>query len=415
MTTAEVDAVVVGAGAAGVGAARRLVEHGLRVAVLEARGRVGGRAWTVSLGGHPADLGCAWLHSADRNPWTKLAEGYGFAVNRELPDWGWRYVRERQLDGREFRAREHTFDRLWEAIDGEEESVDRPLSEVLPADDPWLPAIGAVSSYISGAEPEALSLVDLQRYADSRINWRVVEGYGRLVERHADGLPVTLGTPVEAIDWSGPGVRVATARGTLRASAAVLTVPASLLADGSIRFAPALPTARLAAVAGLPMGHVAKLYLGVEGQPFGLAPDRKVLGSPRRLATALYHLLPLGRPLAEAYWGGTAALELERAGLDAMSDFALQELAGLFGADVRRHLRPVGASAWAADPWSKGAYSYARPGGADGRAVLAEPLADRLFFAGEACSLDSYSTAHGAYLTGIAAADALRATLAREG
>jgi monoamine oxidase len=114
----------------------------------------------------------------------------------------------------------------------------------------------------------------------------------------------------------------------------------------------------------------------------------------------------------EAYWGGGLALELERAGVAAMADFALAELAGLFGSGVRCHLRPLLASSWATDPFSGGAYSYARPGGADGRAVLAEPLDGRLFFAGEACSVDAFSTAHGAYRTGAAAAEAAGRALA---
>jgi monoamine oxidase len=137
------------------------------------------------------------------------------------------------------------------------------------------------------------------------------------------------------------------------------------------------------------------------------------VGAPRSAQTAIYHLEPLGRPLVEAYWGGSLALGLERAGVPAMADFALGELAGLFGFGMRRRVRPLLASSWAADPYSRGAYSYARPGGADGRAVLAEPLDDRLFFAGEACSVDAFSTAHGAYLTGVAAAEAAARGLAR--
>ena len=112
-------------------------------------------------------------------------------------------------------------------------------------------------------------------------------------------------------------------------------------------------------------------------------------------------------------WGGGLALELERAGAPAMADFAFAELAALFGSGVRRRLRPLLAANWALDPFSRGAYSYARPGGADGRAVLAEPLDDRLFFAGEACSVDAFSTAHGAYRTGVAAAEAAARALAR--
>ena len=360
--------------------------------------------------GHPADLGCAWLHSADRNPWTAVAAELGLAVDRHLPDWGWRFARERQLDARAAAARERSFAAFWSVIDAHV-GPDRALADGLPAADPWLANFAAITSFISGALPDALSTVDLARYADTQVNWRVVEGYGALMERSARHLPITLDAAVTAVDWGGPGVTVSSTAGGLRARAAIVTAPVSLLAAEAIRFRPALPPGKLAAAHGLPMGQVAKLLLAVDGDPFGLGPDRQVTGALDRVATAVYHLLPLGRPLVEAYWGGPTALELEAAGQAAMAEFALAELASLFGAAVKDRLRPVCASGWAADPFSRGAYSFARPGCAEGRVELAAPLADRLFFAGEACSRDAYSTAHGAHATGVAAADAVLAAL----
>jgi monoamine oxidase len=410
---ADVDVAVVGAGAAGVAAARHLTARGFTVAVLEARDRVGGRAWTALLDGHPADMGCGWLHSADRNPWTGIALRLGLEVDRKLPDWGFRFARARQLAAPEAAARDRAFAAFWRATDEEPAGPDHALADALPAADPWLPGFAAVTGFISGAGPEALSVADLARYADTGVNWRVVEGYGYLVERHAAGLPVTSAAPVEAVDWSGHAVAVTAPKGTLRCRAAVLTVPVPLLVQQAIRFTPPLPGTKLAAAAGLPMGHVAKLLLAVEGRPFDVEPDTQAVGSPCSARTTIYHLEPLGRPLVEAYWGGSLALELEQAGLPAMADFACAELAGLFGSGVRRRLRPLLASSWATDPFSRGAYTYARPGGVDGRAVLAEPLDGRLFFAGEACSVDAYSTAHGAYRTGVAAAEAAVRALAR--
>lgn len=400
----DIDVAIVGAGAAGIAAARCLHDRGLQVLLLEARDRLGGRAWTADMAGHPADMGCAWLHSADRNPWTGLAQCYGLAIDRKLPDWGWRFAAARQLTAEESGAREAAFDRLWEAMDSHD-GPDASFAAKLPADDPWLPGFSAVTTYISGAEPAAISAVDLARYENSQVNWRVVPGYGHLVARHAQGVPVRLRTPVLAVDWSGKDVVLVTPAGQLRARAAILTVPPTVLLSEVIRFVPDLPFTKLQAAMGLPMGHVAKLMLRHDGAPpWDVGPDCQVVGHPNRLATAIYHLCPLGRPLVEAYWGGSLALDLERAGTAAMAAFALDELSALFGSAVRERLTPALASAWASEPWSQGAYTYARPGAADGRAILAEPLGDRLFFAGEACSRHAYSTAHGAYLTGIEAA-----------
>jgi monoamine oxidase len=358
-------------------------------------------------------MGCAWLHSADRNPWTELARRYGLAVDRHLPDWGWRFARRHQLAPEAVRDREAAFARFWEVIDGFAGNEDRALSDLLPADDPWLPGYAAVTTYVSGAEADRLSLVDLARYEDTQVNWRVVAGYGHLVERHAAGLDIVAGTPVTAIDWAGPAVRVDTARGPLDCRAVVLTVPTPLLAsDQLLRFTPALPAAKVEAALGLPMGHVVKLLFRLDGPPpWPVEPDRQVIGDPNRERTAIYHLQPLGRPLVEAYWGGRLALDLERAGTPALAAFALDELAALFGPAVRDRLVPARASAWTTEPWSQGAYTYALPGTADARQVLAEPLDGRLFFAGEACSRGAFSTAHGAFQTGVAAAAAVATAL----
>jgi monoamine oxidase len=112
----------------------------------------------------------------------------------------------------------------------------------------------------------------------------------------------------------------------------------------------------------------------------------------------------MGRPRINCFFGGRFAAQLERDGIEAMAAFAADELAELFGSDIRRRLSPLAASFWRADRFARGSYSYARPGQADQRAVLAAPVDDRVFFAGEACSRNDYSTAHGAWLTGVAAA-----------
>jgi monoamine oxidase len=109
----------------------------------------------------------------------------------------------------------------------------------------------------------------------------------------------------------------------------------------------------------------------------------------------------------EAFVGGAWAHALEAEGPGAASAFAIDELTELFGSDVRRRLRPVAETGWAADAFALGSYSYALPGQSGARAVLREPLEDRLFFAGEACSADAFSTAHGAYESGVAAAEAV--------
>jgi monoamine oxidase len=135
------------------------------------------------------------------------------------------------------------------------------------------------------------------------------------------------------------------------------------------------------------------------------APDSRLFGRTDSSATAAYNLRAMGQPLVEVYFGGRFAKELEAAGEDAFADYAISELTGLLGADFRRRVKPVRIHRWGADPFALGSYSYAKPGHAGCRAQLAAPVDGRLFFAGEACSENDFSTAHGGYITGVAAAD----------
>jgi monoamine oxidase len=416
MPISEVDVVVVGAGAAGLAAARELKRHGLSVVVTEARSRTGGRAHTVlTPDGHPADLGCGWLHSADRNPWVAIAAELGLETDRRAPDWGAGSIK-RRLSGDALSDWSGTMERFWDAVEAVgDDAPDRSVADLLPPGNRWLPRLQAMIGYISGAEADRLSAIDLDRYADSGVNWRVVAGYGTLVARAGVEVQVSLDTPVMSVDMTGSRVVLGTPKGDLCGQAVILTVPPPLLDGEAIRFTPPLPAEKIEAARKLPMGTVTKLFLGVEGRPWDLPSDTQVPGSLESARTGLYHLEPLGNPLVEGYYGGDFAVELERAGTDAMADFAIGELVDLFGSSVQTRLRPVAASGWAGDPWSRGAYTYAVPGGADGRAVLARPIDDRLFFAGEACSPDSYSTAHGAYLTGVAAAAAVAEAIGRAG
>jgi monoamine oxidase len=135
----------------------------------------------------------------------------------------------------------------------------------------------------------------------------------------------------------------------------------------------------------------------------------RLFGATDRTATGSYHLRPFGAAMIEGYFGGELARELEAT--NGFAAFALDQLAALLGGDMRKRLHPIAASAWQRDPFARGSYSYARIGCSDLRAVLAAPVDDRLFFAGEACSINDYSTAHGGYRTGVKAAEQVLAVL----
>jgi monoamine oxidase len=276
---------------------------------------------------------------------------------------------------------------------------------LLEPGDRWNNLIGAVATYVTGAEPDQVSIIDFARYEDDGVNWRVIEGLGTTIAAHADGVPAVLDCAVACIDHTGTRLAIETARGTITADRVIVTVPSALLAQDALRFRPALPD-KVEAAAGLPLGLADKLFLSL-AQPEEFPPDSRLFGRTDRTATATYHMRPFGRPLIECYFGGSNAADLESGGQAAFFAFARTELTGLLGSAFARRIAPAALHGWRRDPFARGSYSFALPGKADGRAVLAEPVDERLFFAGEACSRHDFSTAHGALLTGLAAADAV--------
>ena len=400
------DVAVVGAGAAGVGAARRLAGEPVSVVVLEAHERAGGRAHTLTgRSGAGIDLGCGWLHSADQNAWVAIAETEGFDIDRSRPPW------ERRLTGvnvsdAEARAFGEAFQAFEARLEDAAAGPDRPASELF--DDqtaPWRPMLDAFSSYYNGALFRDISVHDYAAYEPTNENWRVVRGYGALVAHVAAELPIAYGAAVTRIDRTGAALRLATARGEVQARQVIVTAPTTVLAEERLAFDPPLPQV-LEAAAALPLGHVDKCFLAL-AEPDAMPVERMVSGRTDTADTGSYTLRPFGRAMIEGFFGGDLAAALELEGEGAFCAQATDELAALFGSDLRRRLRPIAESRWGCDPWIRGAYSHARPGQADARARLRQTVEGRIYFAGEACSPHAFSTAHGAYKTGVAAAEAV--------
>jgi len=397
--------VVIGGGAAGIAAARHLHDAGVDVLLVEASDRIGGRVHsrtpTLPAGGTvTVDLGCGWLHSARRNPWTMIAQSRDVPVDRSSPNWGgqWRDLGFPAADQQAFAAaRKRWDDRAHAALNG----PDRSLADFIDADDPASPLIDAISGFANGAALAEISLHDWAAYEDAATddNWALPGGYGTLIRDHADAVPVRFATPVTRIDHRDLILRLDTPAGTIEAHHAIVCVPVTILANATLTFDPPLPTKQDAAAA-LPLGLADKVLLHVDAPewPAGV----HVIGNPRAACTASHRLSPFGWPIVESFIGGPCAAMLEDG--DAAA-FAIDELVALLGNDWRRRFTPLVTTHWRQERWIGGSYSHARIGAAGQRTVLATPIDDRLFFAGEACSPHDFSTAHGAYATGIAAAD----------
>lgn len=408
MSRNSVEVAIIGGGAAGIAAARKLVTHGVDCLIVEARNRLGGRAFTVNHpSGHSLDMGCGWLHSADCNPWVAVATAQGRVFDKATPPWG-RVTMTEIVPAETQRAFRQAMGQLFARVsEAAATSVDRPISDLLPPDGRWNGMLNAVMTYIAGAELDRMSTIDLDRYQDTELNWRLVAGYGATIAALGEGLPVALECAATRIDHSGKRIAIATQKGIIEADRIIVTLPTSIVGDSEDLFYPALP-AKTQAARGLPLGLDDKLFIALDGAEEFEAESR-VFGRTDRAGTGNYHFRPFGRPMIECYLAGRLARDLEAAGEPAFFDFAVTELTALFGTTFAKRVKPIALHRWGSDPYSRGAYSYAVPGAADQRAVLATPVDDRLFFAGEACSRFDFSTAHGACVSGLEAADRILA------
>ena len=407
--THEVDVAIVGAGAGGVAAARRLAATGLSVLTLEASARIGGRAWTHEVAGVPLDLGCGWLHSADRNAWARIAEERGVDLFRGPSAWSRQY-RDLGFSPAEQDAADRAFGEWAERLETSPPPSDRAADALKPGFE-WNSYIQAISGYLNGVALEQVSVADYLAYdkAVTRRNWRAPAGYGALISASFPGVALRLSAPVKAIALTRNGVSLTTPAGAIRARAAIVTASTAALASG----APKLPPeARdwVAAAERLPLGRNEKLFLEIVG-PSPFEPETHLMGNPRNPGAASYYIRPFGHPVIECFLGGAGAEFLNEQGPGAAFAKALEELAGLFGSDARLSLRSLAASNWGRMRAIGGGYSHALPGCAGARKDLARPCEGRIFFAGEATHPYDFSTAHGAHDSGVRAAEEVLAAL----
>ncbi len=415
MFPSDPDVLVIGAGCAGIAAARELAARGRSCIVLEAGPRVGGRAWTESESlGVPFDHGASWLHQADDNPLTPLARALGCEIidhdsmrERRL------FLHGRQATRAERAALAAADDAFWIAIDdaARDGGPDRPASEAAPRGGPWDATVAHwEGSQICAAELARMSLHDFAATALEGPNLVLREGIGGLVARLAEGLPIRLQAPVTRLRWDGPGVAAEGRFGTVSARAAIVTVSTGVLAAGGIAFDPPLPVETQAAIHALPLGLLTKIAFRADDPA---TPDLPPFASQHRVveqegdSPISWVSRPFGEPLIIAFCGGARAWSLAGDPRRAEAE-ARAEAAKVFGPRAAAALGRPSITRWAEDPWFRGAYSHAIPGAQAARATLARPLADgRLCFAGEACHPRFAATVAGAWLSGVEAARAV--------
>jgi monoamine oxidase len=404
----DTDIVIIGAGAAGLGAGAACQARNKRFVILEARNRIGGRVFTDRSLGLPFDAGAFYIHWAERNPWTKIARALQVEMldDAQLPRGSWlRFENGQRVSSA---TRQRYFGEISRRFDDDPSLVpDVSFTEHVKDSPELLPGVRGMARLSLGEEAEHISARDYARLwsGDDLV---LPQGYGALLERHGATLPVRLATQVREIRWDGPGVEVVSNAGTIRARAAIITVPVNVLAKGVITFAPRLPVRIEDGLHGLGMGALSKIALRFNGARFGLSAGTNLFDEWADGAGLAFEFWPFERDLVVAMLGGDFARSfLSRPEPEVIASI-VERLGVLLGEDVSKSFVAGRVHAWGNDPWALGCYSYAKPGQASARAKLAEPVADRLFFAGEAtAALDGdfgpAMTAGGAYMAGYAA------------
>jgi monoamine oxidase len=404
----QLDVVIVGAGAAGIAAARRIAAAGRRYVVLEAAAHIGGRCVTdTRIFGVPYDLGAHWIHMPNLNPLTKLAvrrgiEVYPAPAGQKLRI-GRRYAREGEME--DFLAAQERGER---AIIEAARKADIACEQVLPNDlGEWRPSVEFVlGPYGCAKDLAQVSTLDFAKSEERDVDAFCRQGFGALLAAQAEGLAINLSVPVTAID-TRHNVAVETPNGTITARAAIVTVSTNVITSGAIKFTPDLAARPLEAFAKLSLGSYDHIALELAGNPLGFESDDLVFEKASDARTAGILANVSGTSLCLIEVGGGFDRDLSAQGEAAMIDFAAEWLAGLYGADVKKAIKRSHATRWDQEPLTRGAFSAAAPGWQKARRMLMEPVNDSVWFAGEAVHEDLWATVGGAWESGDRAADAV--------
>jgi monoamine oxidase len=406
--SADVDIAIVGAGAAGIAAARHATAVRASVAVFEAGPRIGGRCTTDTSLGVPFDLGAHWMHDPDSNSVVTMAHGGGFdiypAPRGQIIRIGPRNARDAELENflAGLLAARRALDQAGRA------KTDIAAAQALPADlGVWRSTIAfTLGAFVCGQDLDRISAQDLARAGPRDRAAFCRQGYGALLAKLGTGLPVRLSTPVTRIDWYRDRVELSTARGRLTARAAIVTVSTNVLAADKIEFEPDLPHESLQAAQALALGSYDHVGLLMPGNPLGLQRDDLVFEQSNGPRTAALLARVGGSDLHTVELAGSFGRELSAQGEASMVAFAREWLSSLFGARAGHAGNKVRTTRWNAEPYVLGAMSVAAPGHAEARSALAEPIGGRIWLAGEAVHATKWGTVAGAWESGERAADA---------
>lgn len=416
--------IVLGAGIAGLGAARLLADAGVKVTVIEARDRIAGRAWTShEWPDLPVDMGASWIHGVTGNPLTELAEKLGIKL---IPtSYGRTLAFDAAGEEVDFNALARDAEQLVEAarVAVDNFNDDMSIKAAVERSPEWAAlsdgrqqlirlAIHTRIEHEYSGDWDRLSAWYYDDGGDFPGTDAVMkEGFAPLIDHLATGLDIRLNEPAVRLEPTPDGIKIETVSNTYMADKVIVTVPLGVLKAGDIKFEVPLKKKRQKAIDGLEMGLLNKCWLQFET---AFWPDDvdwiDYLGAwdgnaPGHWPEFTSFSGPTGEALLVGFNAAAPAETMEQMDDAATVASAMVVLRSMFGDDVPDPIA-YQVSRWRQDPFARGAYSF-QPVGTKAktrRALYGSDWDKRLFFAGEATSDDHPGTVHGALMTGRAVA-----------
>ena len=408
----QTDVIIIGAGSAGLSAAKELTKQGISFVVVEASHRIGGRAYSEEIAPDVwFDLGCAYMVAGpdaknqidESNPFIDFAKNQGAVIEEYLYDA--HYIHNgRPLENNEMKAQEEYYKECEEAIRSSVEGGDDcAISEIIDLENPYATPYIDMMAVTAPKDLDEASAADFFNKVEEYVDYTALCGYGNLVAQWGGDVKVSLNTKVESVDWSGKDVLVRTVKGSIRARCLLSTVSNGVLAAQHIHFEPRLPDWKMDAIQGLPMGAENKIGVHFTKDVFGPGASGYYQSWSSEAQGAYIDVNLMSTNVVSVFMGGRSSIWMEKQGQQAAQEFAVDRIADIFGNDIRQSVGRSIVTAWVTDPWTLGSYACALPGQYHQRESLPLAIDNRLFFAGEATARAN-GTCSGAYWSGVRAA-----------
>jgi len=408
----ETDVVIIGAGAAGLSAAKELSRHGTSFVVVEASHRIGGRAYSEEIAPDVwFDLGCAYLvvgpdpskQFDDKNPFFEFAIGNDGLIEEYVYDS--HFIRNgKPLTQQEEIAREAFYADCAAAIGkSARQGDDSAISDLIDLTNPYAIPYLDMMTVTAPSDIDQASAADFYNKVEEHRSFNTLRGYGNLVAQWGGDVNVALNTKVERVDYSKKHVCVHTTKGSIQARCLISTVSNGVLAAQHIDFHPRLPAWKTEAVQGVTMGAENKIGVHFTRDVFPAEATGYYQVWSDDVQGAYIDVNLLATNVVTVFIGGRFSVWMEKQGPEAAREFAVDRIADIFGNNIRKSVGRSIATAWATDPWTLGSYAHAQPGQFYQRQALNRSIDDKLIFAGEATARAN-GTCHGAYWSGIRAA-----------